>query len=193
MKYSSNNNNKAKIFYIGFTLIELLIVVAIIAILAGIALPNFLEAQTRSKVSRVKSDLRTIAVALEAYHTDNRIYPSSTLIPPFMRFNPLTTPSAYLTSVPLDVFRTNDPGYRPFPLFGHYAYGAMPIDEECRYALASIGPDLQVNHEVIEFYPGYSDDIWENPASGFNYIRYNPTNGTISIGDIWRLSDHQSE
>ena len=36
----------------GFTLIELLIVIAIIAILALIAIPNFLEAQTRSKVSR---------------------------------------------------------------------------------------------------------------------------------------------
>ena len=54
-----------------FTLIELLIVVAIIAILAAIAVPNFLEAQVRSKVSRVKADMRTVATALEAYAIDN--------------------------------------------------------------------------------------------------------------------------
>jgi len=50
-----------------FTLIELLIVVAIIAILAAIAVPNFLEAQTRARVSRVKNDMRTFGVALESY------------------------------------------------------------------------------------------------------------------------------
>ena len=39
-----------------FTLIELLVVVAIIAILAAIAVPNFLEAHTRAKVSKVRGD-----------------------------------------------------------------------------------------------------------------------------------------
>jgi prepilin-type N-terminal cleavage/methylation domain-containing protein len=60
----------------GFTLIELLIVVAIIAILAAIAVPNFLEAQVRAKVSRAKSDLRSLATALESYYVDNNNYPA---------------------------------------------------------------------------------------------------------------------
>ena len=60
-----------------FTLIELLIVVAIIAILAAIAVPNFLEAQTRAKVSRAKSDMRTLATALESYYVDNNNYAPS--------------------------------------------------------------------------------------------------------------------
>jgi len=61
-----------------FTLIELLIVVAIIAILAAIAVPNFLEAQTRSKVSRVLNDLRTMRTAVESYSVDSVKYPRMT-------------------------------------------------------------------------------------------------------------------
>jgi len=59
----------------GFTLIELLIVVAIIAILAAIAVPNFLEAQTRSKVSRCLADMRSLATGIEAYAVVNNHYP----------------------------------------------------------------------------------------------------------------------
>jgi len=175
----------------GFTLIELLVVVAIITILAGIAVPNFVDAQTRSKVSRAQTDLRTIAVALETYHVDNNLYPPSTLVPLFLRLIPLTTPIAYISAVPSDVFQTKDSGAGHWRAQGNYAYGAMPIDEESRYALASDGPDLAPNHMPITFYPGYSDAIWENPTTGFNYVRYDPTNGTVSAGDIWRVSDHQ--
>jgi len=60
----------------GFTLIELLIVVAIIAILAAIAVPNFLEAQVRAKIARVMSDQRSLATALETYYVDQNIYPA---------------------------------------------------------------------------------------------------------------------
>jgi prepilin-type N-terminal cleavage/methylation domain-containing protein len=61
--------------FAGFTLIELLIVVAIIAILAAIAVPNFLEAQTRAKISRVVSELRTLDTAMKTYQTDHNRYP----------------------------------------------------------------------------------------------------------------------
>ena len=72
-----------------FTLIELLIVVTIIGVLAAIAVPNFLNAQTRAKLSRVKSDLRAAEVALEAYHIDNNAYPYPFTVPPNRLINVL--------------------------------------------------------------------------------------------------------
>ena len=95
----------------GFTLIELLIVVAIIAILAAIAIPNFIEAQVRSKVSRCKADMRSIGLAIEAYRVDNPVYPpdqctlgGESLQGPDLQPRPylkvLTTPIAYMTSLP---------------------------------------------------------------------------------------------
>src|SRR4051812_42353328 len=96
----------------GFTLIELLIVVAIIAILAAIAVPNFLEAQTRSKVSRTKADIRTQAIALESYFVDHNNYTRDSDSSLDVQGNPslpyteqangavqLTTPIAYMTSL----------------------------------------------------------------------------------------------
>lgn len=58
-----------------FTLIELLVVCSIISILAMIALPNFTEALTRSKVAAVQNNLRTTAITFEMYHVDNNRYP----------------------------------------------------------------------------------------------------------------------
>ena len=51
----------------GFTLVEIMIVVAIIALLAAIAVPNFLRARKRSQASRVLEDLRMLDAALDQY------------------------------------------------------------------------------------------------------------------------------
>ena len=51
----------------GFTLVEIMIVVAIIALLAAIAVPNFLRARKRSQASRVLEDLRLVDSAIDQY------------------------------------------------------------------------------------------------------------------------------
>ncbi len=100
-----------------FTLIELLIVIAIIAILALIAVPNFLEAQVRAKVSRVHADMRTAATAIEAYSVDWGTPPPGVQERqnnlgdprngPTLRvvvWMPLTTPVAFMSSMIYDPF-----------------------------------------------------------------------------------------
>ncbi len=60
----------------GFTLIELLVVVAIIAILAAIALPQFAAYRAKAYNSAAESDARNAKTAIEAYFTDNLDYPT---------------------------------------------------------------------------------------------------------------------
>ncbi len=203
-----------------FTLIELLIVVAIIAILAAIAVPNFLEAQTRSKVSRARADLRSLATALEAYRVDENSYPPSVdgggINPIEQRWRFITTPIAYITAIPDDVFgdndveisdfNTNPTKYRTFDFVTFDKLDntnfeirfrndlvANGFSEATQWYAASQGPDLTPGLAVLApagltAKPGFS------PLSGrATGLPYDPTNGTISDGDIIRVSGGQVE
>ncbi len=81
----------------GFTLIELMIVIAIIAILAAILIPNFLHARAESQTAACEGNEKQIATALEEYAVDNSgTYPASgTLTDTFLG-------APYMTKAPTD-------------------------------------------------------------------------------------------
>ena len=82
----------------GFTLIELMIVVAIIAILAGILIPNFVNARAQAQTSACESNLRAIATAMELYYADHQRYPDAGVIPDALNADAVT----YLSNTPRD-------------------------------------------------------------------------------------------
>lgn len=61
----------------GFTLIELLIVVVIIGLLAAIAIPKFVNTKEKTYVAQMKSDLRNLSTAQEAFFYDSMYYTSN--------------------------------------------------------------------------------------------------------------------
>ena len=77
----------------GFTLIELMIVIAIIAILAAILIPNFLHARAESQTAACEGNEKQIATAMEEYSVDHGgAYPSTFaggLTTPYLNFTPV--------------------------------------------------------------------------------------------------------
>ena len=186
-----------------FTLIELLIVVAIISILTAIAIPNFMEAQTRAKVAKALADMNTLATGIESYAVDHSVYPPSrppgpdqqNFVPLSRRLVPITTPIAYITTIPQDAFPAIAGSYgletRHLDTYDYYDWESDKREGEDRqnstrghmWRLASSGPDLYqafgIEREtLISEFPDPRD---------FGGVEYDPSNGTMSWGDIIRL------
>jgi prepilin-type N-terminal cleavage/methylation domain-containing protein len=87
----------------GFTLVEIMIVVAIIALLAAIAVPNFLRARKRSEASRVLEDLRMIDSAIDQYAIENNL-PSGSTVQWAALVNYIKTGTDLYTSGGVDMF-----------------------------------------------------------------------------------------
>ncbi len=155
----------------GFTLIELLIVIAIILILISIALPNFLEAQARARLARVKGDLRSLVTAVEAFRTERGVLlidfwddgtteskerwikkfgqvgknPQN----PYTRFEecyyPLTSPAKYISQVPIDLF--NKPNKQVGLSAGETGLGYIYFDNDPLFPKT-------YDYGINRFYPG---------------------------------------
>jgi prepilin-type N-terminal cleavage/methylation domain-containing protein len=202
-----------------FTLIELLIVVSIIAILASIAVPNFLEAQTRAKVSRVKADMRSFSTGMEAYAVDNNKYPiptdndgafitdpiNATSISPFETRTPilLTTPISYISTRIGDPFAVTRTGESQ--IYHCITYDYVKIRHEnaptenwlliwrnYHRDLTSRNPPAALAYFFVSFGPDQDHDadlphtsIPSGPHVHGDGAIYDPTNGTVSSGDLF--------
>ena len=157
----------------GLSLIELLILVGIVAVLAVVIAPNFLQGSYRALVSRIRTDLKSITVAIESYNVAYNQYPMSLAnykkpgatvnsnlpVQPghssshvnrwtfatvdarsseTHRFMTLTTPVAFMASLPLDPFADTRGT--------NFGYGNA-LDQA--FILWSYGPDSDQNVDEL--------------------------------------------
>lgn len=127
----------------GVTLIEMMVVLVIIAIVAGLIVPNVIGRPDEARATVARTDLRTIAASLEMYRLDNRGYPTTAqglaaLVerPPEPPAPPNWTEGGYLPQMPLD------------PWGNPYLYRAP--GESGAYDLGSLGADGQPGGEGVD-------------------------------------------
>ena len=115
----------------GFTLVEIMIVVAIIALLAAIAVPNFLRARKRSQATRVLEDLRMIDSAIDQYAIEtNKTTGASVAWDDVKAY--LKTGSALYNSGGADLFGNS---------FGTFAVDTLPsVPPTTKSALSDVAP-----------------------------------------------------
>ena len=78
----------------GLTLIELVVVLIVIGLLAGLVAPQILGRVSDARVTTAKTQIELLGVALENYHLDNGVYPSSQQGLSALRVRPSGIPDA---------------------------------------------------------------------------------------------------
>lgn len=128
----------------GLTLVEMIVVLAIIAVVAALIVPNVIGRPDQARVTVAGTDLKTISAALKMYRLDNGDFPSTEQGLAALSVKPTGAPvpanwaaGGYLDQVPAD------PWGRP------YAYRS-PADEGAGFVLSSLGKDGKAGGEGID-------------------------------------------
>jgi RNA polymerase sigma factor (sigma-70 family) len=150
--------------------------------------PDALNAAILQKVSRTKADMRSLATGIESYFVDNNAYPASdaarsirkpaageSALPSFQSYC-ITTPIAYLARFMPDSFSSEG---QPF-VYRSVENKGRPT--ESGWILVSPGPDGRFDVD-----PNSYDPAKPQPQPWLVELSYDPTNGTVSKGDIWRV------
>lgn len=143
---------------------------------------------------RAKSEIRNLAVALELYYDDHRSYPPAvnekgeaipfateghSISAGFVSWM-LTTPEAYAGSIPFDPFRDKK-------IAGWARAYRYATDGKTGWILASRGPDREFDMDLAAYITDASCDITRYLTQfGGTQVEYDPTNGSLSTGDIYR-------
>ena len=177
---------------------------------------NVNDQPTRALISRIRTDQRAIAIALEAYYVDNDAYPAersfcelnrefrsleemrgmalSAIEPGRAGLSGLTTPIQYMSSLLEDPYSTRESRLRFYfngKLFTRsidknllpYAYERL---NETSWILYSAGPDRDYDLRNMEELMDGEFNI-ETAFPRMVDLLYDPTNGTTSNGDLFRL------
>ena len=148
----------------GFTLVELMVVVAIIALLAAIIIPNYVHARAQATVSQSEANIKQIATALELYYADNQGYPATQngKIEPGL-FGAANNP--YLTTTPTNALQRQE-----------YAYAQVAANagKPASYLITDAGPYDPTTLQSLPKGPGNGALCG---VAGCTTILYDPQDG----------------
>ncbi len=197
----------------GVALAQLAGLAALATLLLGVSYSHFDHARQRSKLAQAYSELDRLTAAMEAYMIDNGGYLPSQAHSPLRTStasaadqNLLTTPVAYVLGIPVDPFRemSQDPRLWNFAVGltseGYLSYIMYPHRQLTTW---SLGPDrwtqaggyrslksIIANEHMKQPLLG-GQTPWQLGGGGtiYNGMRYDPTNGLVSVGDIYRHTE----
>lgn len=177
-------------------IVEFVIVLCIVLIIVAIALPGYVDSDVHANCEYRKRDLRAIAQAMEAYRAAHGAYPASEKDSPLPGHGAgieidqrlLTTPIAYLPKLLNDGFREKAEKKRRSGEDAGYRVYVVGKD----WMTWSIGQDLTNNTEGYKSLSMIEANEALAVPDALAGIRYDPTNGTVSPGDIYQFGSQRA-